>query len=122
MVSTDSMVIVFRTPDTVRVAQWPVITIVLETPLTLTLFSAQAMVRLFPTPATLMVAPGAGAGDVSVVGSVGSVTEVPGRDADGAALRAVVLGGALARAVVVEGDGAITPPREKPFIAYTAIP
>ncbi len=44
MVSTASTVIAFCTPDTVRLAQWPVITTVFETPLTSTVLSLQAIV------------------------------------------------------------------------------
>jgi len=44
MVSTASTVMEFCTPDTVRLAQWPVITTVLETPLTLTMLSLHAIV------------------------------------------------------------------------------
>lgn len=44
MVSTASTVMEFCTPDTVRLTQWPVITTVLETPLTLTMLSLHAIV------------------------------------------------------------------------------
>ena len=44
MVSAASTVIVLFMPDTVTSAQWPVMTIVLEIPLTLTVVSLQATV------------------------------------------------------------------------------
>ena len=46
MVSTASTVIWFWIPDTLRLAQWPVITTLLVIPLTLTLPPLQAIVRL----------------------------------------------------------------------------
>ncbi|BBZ46182.1 hypothetical protein MPRM_34630 [Mycobacterium parmense] len=52
------------TPETVRLAQWPVMTTELETPLTLTMLALQAMVRCSLMPETLTRAPGAGAADV----------------------------------------------------------
>jgi hypothetical protein len=64
MVSTASTVIEFWTPDTVRVAQWPVIRTVLETPLTLTMLSSQVIARFSLIPETLSLAPGARVGDV----------------------------------------------------------
>jgi hypothetical protein len=64
MVSTASTVIEFCTPDTVRLAQWPVITTVLETPLTLTMLSLQAMVRFSLIPEMLRLPPGGGVSDV----------------------------------------------------------
>lgn len=62
--STASTVIEFCTPDTDRVVQCPVIDTVLETPLTLTMLSLQAMVRFSLTPETLSSVPGGAAGDV----------------------------------------------------------
>ncbi len=64
MVSTASTVTEFLTPDTVRLAQWPVITTVLKTPLTLTMLSLQAIVRFSLIPKTLRLPPGGGMGDV----------------------------------------------------------
>ena len=64
MVSTVSTVIEFWTPDTVRLAQWPVITTVLETPLTLTTLSLHAIVRFPLIPEMLSWPPGGGVGDV----------------------------------------------------------
>ncbi len=57
MVSTASTVTEFLTPDTLMLVQWPVITMVLETPLTLTMLSLQAMVLFSPTPVKVRVAP-----------------------------------------------------------------
>src|SRR5882757_1064895 len=50
-------VTLFWTPETLRLAQWPVITTVFETPLTLTELSLQAIVRLTLMPATLRFPP-----------------------------------------------------------------
>ncbi len=62
MVSTESTVTEFFTPDTVRLAQWPVMTTVLETPLTLTMLSLQTIVLLWLTPEMLMLPAGGGGG------------------------------------------------------------
>ena len=67
MLSTASTVIAFWTPDTVRRVQWPVITTVLETPLTLTMLSLQAIVRFSLMPETLSLPPGGGVGDIDGV-------------------------------------------------------
>lgn len=56
MVSTESTVTEFLMPDTVRLVQWPVITTVLDMPLTLTMLSLQAIVRFTLTPETLRLA------------------------------------------------------------------
>lgn len=64
MVSTASTVIEFCTPDTVRLAQWPLITTVLEIPLTLTTLSLQAIVRFSLIPAMLSWPPAGGVGEV----------------------------------------------------------
>lgn len=68
-----STVTLFCTPDTVRLAQWPVITTLLEMPLTLIELWLQAIVRLLLMPAMLRLAPvgvvGAGLG---VVGGAGA--------------------------------------------------
>lgn len=69
----------FRTPDTVRLAQWSVITTVWETPLTLTMLSLQALARFSAMPETLSLAPGGGAGDADGVA-------VPLRAVDGRGL------------------------------------
>src|SRR4051794_9991721 len=68
MVSTASTVIEFWTPETVRLAQWPVITTVLEIPLTLTMLSLQATVRFSLIPEMLSWPP------------AGAVAEVEGAD------------------------------------------
>ncbi len=57
MVSAASTVIWFWMPDTVTLAQWPVITTLLVIPLTLTLPPLQAMVRLSLMPETVMLSP-----------------------------------------------------------------
>ncbi len=64
MVSTASTVIEFWTPDTVRLVQWPVITTLLEIPLTLTMLSLQAIVLFSLMPAMVRVPPGGAVGDV----------------------------------------------------------
>ena len=64
MVSAASTVMEFFTPDTVRLAQWPMITIVLETPLTVTMLSLQAMVLFSLMPETLSCPPSGGRGGV----------------------------------------------------------
>ena len=75
MLSTASTVTAFRTPDTVRLVQWPVITTVLETPLTLTMLSLQAIVRFSLMPETLSLPPGGGVGDVDGVDALVRVLE-----------------------------------------------
>ena len=62
MVSTASTAIEFWTPDTVRLAQWPVITTLLEIPLTVTTLALQAIVRVSLIPETLILAPAGGRG------------------------------------------------------------
>src|ERR1700758_85846 len=78
MLSTAAPVTEFWTPDTLRLAQWPVITTVLETPLTLTMLSLQAIVRFALIPETLSSPPGGGAGDVDGVGVLVRVVDGPG--------------------------------------------
>ncbi len=80
MRSTASTVTVFCTPDTDRLVQCPVITTVLDTPLTLTGLSSQASVRFSLIPATLSSVPGGAAGDVGVRRDVegAGVVEMPG--------------------------------------------
>ena len=75
MRSTASTVMAFWTPDTVRLVQWPVITTVLETPLTLTMLSLQAIVRFSLMPETLSLPPGGGVGDVDGVDALVRVLE-----------------------------------------------
>jgi len=72
MLSAASTVTEFCTPDTERLAQWPVITTVLETPLTLTALSLQAIVRFSLMPEMVRSVP---------AGGVGTATD----DVDGAA-------------------------------------
>lgn len=64
MVSAASTVTEFFMPDTVRLAQWPVITIVLEIPLTVTTLSLQAIVWFSLMPDTSSGAPCGGSGSV----------------------------------------------------------
>jgi len=88
MLSTASIVTEFCMPDTVSFVQWPVITIVLDTPLTVTLLSLQATVLFSLMPATLILLPGGGTGDVDGL-AVGVLVRV----VDGLGLRGVLLGG-----------------------------
>jgi hypothetical protein len=73
IVSVAFTVTLFCTPDTVRLAQWPVTTTLLEMPLTLIELWLQAIVRLLLIPAMLRLAPagavGAGLGDVEGAGA-----------------------------------------------------
>ncbi len=62
MLSTASIVTVFCTPDTDMLAQWPVITTVLETPLMLTVLLLQAIVWFSLIPETLMFSPAGAVG------------------------------------------------------------
>ena len=78
MLSTASTVIAFWTPDTDRLVQCPVIDTVLETPLTLTMLSLQAMVRFSLIPATLSWAPGGAAGEVEGEGDFLREVDGPG--------------------------------------------
>ena len=64
MVSTASTLTEFFMPDTVRLAQWPVIMIVLEIPLTVTTLSLQAIVLFSLMPETLSSSPCGGRGEV----------------------------------------------------------
>ena len=77
MVSAASTVIWFWIPDTLTLAQWPVITTLLVIPLTLTLPPLQAIVRASLMPETVMFSP-AGAVDTDVVGIGGAVAFVGG--------------------------------------------
>src|ERR1700693_4762429 len=64
MVSAASTVMEFCMPDTVRLAQWPTMTIVLEIPLTVTTLSLQAIVLFSLMPETLSCPPSGGRGTV----------------------------------------------------------
>ena len=64
MVSTASTVTEFCMPDTVSLVQWPLIVIVLDTPLTVTLLPLQVTILFSLMPAMLILLPGAGAADV----------------------------------------------------------
>lgn len=75
--SAASTVIWFWIPDTLRLAQWPVITTLLVIPLTLTLPPLQAMVRASLMPETVMFSP-AGAVDTDVDGADGMVAVAEG--------------------------------------------
>lgn len=72
IVSAASTVIWFWMPDTLTLAQWPVITTLLVIPLTLTLPPLQAMVRTSLMPETVMFSP-AGAVDTDADGGVAVV-------------------------------------------------
>ena len=72
IVSAASTVIWFWMPDTLTLAQWPVITTLLVIPLTLTLPPLQAMVRTSLMPETVMFSP-AGAVDTDADGGVAFV-------------------------------------------------
>ena len=91
MVSAASTVIWFWIPDTLRLAQWPVITTLLVIPLTLTLPPLQAMVRASLMPETVMFSP-AGAVDTDVVGIDGAVAFVGGMVAEAVGLAVEMLG------------------------------
>ena len=75
--SAASTVIWFWIPDTLRLAQWPVIATLLVIPLTLTLPPLQAMVRAPLIPETVMFSP-AGAVDTDAVGTDGGAAFVGG--------------------------------------------
>jgi len=100
MVSAASTVIEFLTPDTLRRAQWPVISTVLDTPLTLTMLSLQAIVRFSPTPETETAAPGGGADAVAV----GWVRVTDGTVAEGTLMLGMGRGEVLTRVVLGAGD------------------
>ena len=100
--SAASTVIWFWIPDTLRLAQWPVITTLLVIPLTLTLPPLQAMVRASLMPETVMFSP-AGAVDTDVVGIDGEVTFVDGMVPDAVGLSGEMLG---------TGKRVVRPPRE----------
>lgn len=85
MVSAASTVTVFFNPDTDRLAQWPLITILLEIPLTVTTLSLHTIDLFSPTPLTVSVPPGVGAGDVG--------------DVDGAAVGVLLFDGLWVRGV-----------------------
>ena len=79
--SAASTLIWFWMPDTLTLAQWPVITTLLVIPLTLTLPRLQAMVRASLMPETAMFSP-AGAVDTDVDGIDGGVAFVGGMVAE----------------------------------------
>lgn len=62
MESTASTVIEFWTPDTCRLAQWPVITTLLEMPLRLTALLLHAIVRFSLIPEMVRLAPAGAVG------------------------------------------------------------
>lgn len=68
----------FLMPDTVRLVQWPVITTVLDMPLTLTMLSLQAIVRFTLTPETLRLAPAGGRVVAGCAVGVGTARETDG--------------------------------------------
>ena len=75
--SAASTVIWFWIPDTVTLAQWPVITTLLVMPLMLTVPPLQAMVRDWLMPLTVMFSP-AGAVVPGVDGADGTIAVVGG--------------------------------------------
>jgi hypothetical protein len=91
MVSAASTVIWFWIPETLRLAQWPVITTLLVIPLTLTLHPLQAMVRASLMPETVMFSP-AGALDTDVDGIDGVVAFVGGMVAEAVGPAVGILG------------------------------
>lgn len=107
MVSTASTVIMFWTPDTLRLVQWPVITILLEMPLMLMALWLQATVRfsLMPEMVRLALAGAVGAALGDVAGAGEGVCAALG-DGAGAALLAETLG------VLGVGERITIPPRE----------
>lgn len=114
MVSTESTVTEFLTPDTVRLAQWPVITRVLETPLTLTMLSLQAIVLFSLMPEMLMLPAGGGA--------EGPALGVGVRLAEGAGLLGLFLGELGLREMPGVGDRMTMPPRESRCALNAAMP
>src|SRR6059058_353105 len=88
MLSVASTMTLLRTPEMLRLAQWPVSTTWLPTPLTLTLLSLHTTVRVSLIPATLNVPPaGAVVFDVD-----GAAADVCGIAPDGAGLCSGKLG------------------------------
>ncbi len=79
MESTASTVIEFWTPDTLRLAQWPVMTTLLEMPLMFTALSLHAIVRFSLIPEMVKLAPGGavGAALVGVDGEEAGACVVP---------------------------------------------
>ena len=76
--STLSTVTTFWEPETVRLAQWPVITTVFVIPLTVTTLLLQAIVRFSLMPVTLRLPPGGAVVVDAVVGVWVVLGEVPG--------------------------------------------
>lgn len=101
MVSAASTVTMFFKPDTVRLAQWPLITTLFEMPLTVTTLSLHSIDLFSPTPVTMSVPPGGGKDDDGPVGEAGEVG-----DFEGPGLRGVDRG----RLVITEvlGSGVTT--------------
>src|SRR5271157_4060469 len=113
MVSTASTVIMFWTPDTLRLVQWPVITILLEMPLMLMALWLQATVRFSLMPEMVRLAPagavGAALGNIEGAGE--GVCAALG-DGAGAALLAETLG------VLGVGERITIPPCECRWVLY----
>jgi hypothetical protein len=115
MESTASTVTEFWTPDTFRLAQWPVITTLLEMPLTLTTLWLQAIVWFSLMPEMVRVAP-AGAVGVALGGVEGPGAGAGVPPADGAALPEEMLG------VLGMGEGITKPPCVARLMPKTASP
>lgn len=97
MVSVASTVIMLFRPDTAMLAQWPVITTVLETPLTVTVLLLQVSAWFSLIPVTVSSAPCGGSGVIAD---------------DGAGLRGIARGGLITREVPGVADGTTRLPRE----------
>lgn len=111
--SAASTVIVFCMPATVRLAQWPVMTTLLDTPLTLTWLLLQVTDLFSLMPETMMVPPDGGAGDDD-----GPADGVRVLVLEGPGLRGVLLGGELLIGEVLSvGDRVVTKLRETRFAA-----
>lgn len=76
MMSAESTVTLLSNPDTVRLVQWPLMTTVLDTPLTLTMLSLQVIVLCSLTPTTLRLLPAGGLG-VAGASAVGVWVRLP---------------------------------------------
>lgn len=112
MESTASTVIEFWTPDTFRLAQWPVITTLLEMPLTVTALLLQAIVRFSLIPEMVRVAP---------AGAVGA--ELGDADDAGAGVCAALAeGAALFEETVGLGSRVVNPPCVARWMPKTASP
>src|ERR1700733_998863 len=115
MLSEASTVTEFFMPDTVRLAQWPVITIVLEIPLTVTTLSLQVIVLFSLMPDTSSGAPCGGSGNVD---GPALAVALP----DGLGLRVVVWGEVVTGVVLRLGEVMIDRTPESWCAAKAAMP